>query len=83
MPNVQSRQKLSPPDLIALLNWELAAYEECEGCRVTAIEPVPGSWKATASVDNPEKRRIVEKVFAQTREQFDVQPPALLPRQVA
>ena len=54
MPNLQSRQQLSRHDLIDLLNFELAAYEECEGCHVTGIELTQGSWKAAlvAGVSN-------------------------------
>lgn len=76
MPNLQARQKLSPPDLIALLNWELAAYEECDGCHVTGVETVPGSWKAKMVDDTRApslaKEMIVAHVLAETREQFYV-----------
>ena len=71
MPNLQSRQQLSRHDLIDLLNFELAAYEECEGCHVTGIEVTPGSWNAALVGDSPARHKIVEQVLAQTREQFD------------
>jgi hypothetical protein len=88
MPTVQSRQQLSQHDLIDLLNFELAAYEECSGCHVTAVELAPlayGScnWRAArvegAGGPDAQKRRIIEQVLAETREQFDVQPPLCLP----
>jgi len=34
------REALKPSDLLALLNWELAAYDECAGCRFTSIRPM-------------------------------------------
>jgi hypothetical protein len=83
MPNLLSRQKLSQPDLIALLNWELAAYEECDGCRFTAIEARPGNWEAAVIANSEAQRDVLEHVLAETREQFDVALPVLLPRQVA
>lgn len=83
MPTLHSRQKLSRPDLISLLNWELAAYEECDGCRFTEIELRPGNWAAAVIADSEEQRGILERVLVQTREQFDVALPVLLPRQVA
>jgi hypothetical protein len=79
MPNLQSRQKLNPHDLIDLLNFELAAYEECEGCRVTGIEVTQGSWNAALAGDSPARHRIVEQVLAETREQFDLALPFALP----
>jgi hypothetical protein len=72
MPNLQSRQKLSQHDLIDLLNFELAAYEECEGCHVTGIEVTRGNWKAALVGDSPARQKIIEQVLAETREQFDV-----------
>jgi hypothetical protein len=71
MPTVQSRQQLSQHDLIDLLNFELAAYEECEGCHVTGIEVTQGSWEAALVGDSPARHEIVEQVLAATREQFD------------
>lgn len=72
MQNLQSRQRLSRHDLIDLLNFELAAYEECEGCHVTGIEATPESWNAALTGDSPAGHGIVEQVLAQTHEQFDV-----------
>jgi hypothetical protein len=88
MPNVQSRHHLSQRELIDLLNFELAAYEECSGCHVTAVELAPFAYgpcdwrgakvEAAGGLD-PQKQRIIEQVLAETREQFDVQPPLCLP----
>jgi hypothetical protein len=33
------RQSLSEHDVLALLNFELSAYEECAGCHFAAITP--------------------------------------------
>jgi len=93
MPNLHPRQYLSQPELIALLNWELAAYDECSGCHFTAVELAPlaaGSecnWTGAAVEDagagDARKQRITAQVLAETREQFNVRAPALLPRQIA
>ena len=93
MPKLHSKQQLTQPELVELLNWELAAYEECRGCHVTAVELAPPApdWQCnwgdasieTAGALDPRKRRIIGQVLAQTREQFDVRPPTFLPRQVA
>lgn len=88
MPNLQSRQKLNPHDLLDLLNFELAAYEECSGCHVTAVELAPFAYgpcdwrgakvEAAGGLD-AQKQRIIGQVLAETREQFDVRPPLCLP----
>jgi len=90
MPNLQSRHQLTQHDLIDLLNFELAAYEECGGCHVTAVElaPLPYggcNWRG-AKIEAPDgldaqKQRIIEQVLAETREQFNVRPPLRLPSQ--
>ena len=33
-----TRQMLSEDALLELLNWELAAYDECNGCHFTAVD---------------------------------------------
>ena len=33
-----TREARSEHDLVRLLNWELAAYEKCEGARFTSIQ---------------------------------------------
>ena len=64
------RQTLSQPDLVALLNFELAAYEECEGCHVVSVDPVV-VIEDTGRAD-PRKSRIVEQVLAETSAQFEL-----------
>ena len=75
-------QALSARDLIALLNWELAAYEECDGCRFTSIrrmrerDDAGANW-LDARVQSDHRlglaeRFIVRQVIAQTRRSFDV-----------
>ncbi|HEU4351356.1 MAG TPA: hypothetical protein VFR66_05735 [Burkholderiales bacterium] len=83
---IQPRRTLSQPDLIALLNWELAAYEECDGCHVTNVQRSPAALKTEcnwcgAVIDDPgpadaRKHTIIEQVLAETREQFDVGLPS-------
>lgn len=77
-----TRQALTQQDLIALLNWELAAYEECKGCRFTSIrrmrEPddTGCNWfDARLRADHRlavDEHFIVRHVIDETRRQFDV-----------
>jgi hypothetical protein len=75
-------QALSQHDLVQLLNWELAAYERCAGTRFTSIksaatpDPSACNWrdarvKSDHALDRSE-RRIVRRVIAQTRREFNV-----------
>ena len=76
------RQVLDQRDLIALLNWELAAYGECDGCHFTSIRRMrdrddSGCNWLDARVASDHKLRveehfIVRHVVTQTRRQFDV-----------
>lgn len=78
------RQVLDPRELIALLNWELAAYGECDGCHFTSIRRMADrddtgcNWfDARLQSDHKlgvEEQFIVHHVVAQTRKQFDVGP---------
>lgn len=82
METIVSRQALSPHDLIELLNWELAAYEQCHGCRFTSIRPMADpddsgcNWRdARLQSDHhlePVERGIVQRVIEQTRQEFNV-----------
>ena len=76
------RQVLDQRELIALLNWELAAYERCKGTRFVSIksiasaDPAGCNWsdarvKSDHSLDRRE-RRIVRRVIAQTRREFNL-----------
>ena len=75
-------QALSTRDLIALLNWELAAYAECEGCRFTSIrgmrerDDAGANWlDARVQADHRlglEEHFIVRRIVEQTRRQFEV-----------
>jgi hypothetical protein len=76
------RHACSEHDLVQLLNWELAAYDKCAGARFTAIRSIPSpdpsgcNWrdarlKSDHSLDRSE-RRIVRRVIAQTRREFNV-----------
>jgi hypothetical protein len=76
------RQTLSPQDLIALLNWELAAYDECDGSHFTSIRGMrerddSGSNWFDARVQSDhrlgvDEHFIVRHVIAQTRREFDL-----------
>jgi len=77
-----SRQALSQPELLQLLNWELSAYDQCEGCHFTAIEDLRGdprpecNWSGAHlehdhALDLAE-HAIVQQVLAETRRIFDL-----------
>jgi hypothetical protein len=86
MRNLQPKRTLSRPDLVALLNWELAAYEECDGCHVSDVKLAPAvsaaacNWCGAVLEDageaDPRKQMIIDEVLAETREQFDVGLPS-------
>jgi hypothetical protein len=76
------RPSLSRHDLVQLLNWELAAYEQCGGCRFTSIRLVADAedsgcnWRdARVHCDHrlgTEERGIIRQVIEQTRREFNV-----------
>lgn len=75
-------QALSDRDLIALLNWELAAYDECGGCRFTSIrrmrdrDDAGANWlDARVQADHRlslEEHFIVQRVVEETRRRFEL-----------
>ena len=75
-------QALNQHDLVQLLNWELAAYDKCDGTRFVSIKSIERSdpsgcnWsyarvKSDHSLDRGE-RRIVRRVIEQTRREFNL-----------
>ena len=79
---MDTRQSLSKHELLALLNWELSAYEQCEGAHFSAIRTmaVPDdlgcNWlDARVVSDHPlgvDEHFIVRHVIEETRHEFDV-----------
>ena len=77
-------QTLSTNDLLTLLNWELAAYDECDGCHFTSIrrmrerDDAGANWlDARVQSDHRlslEEHFIVRRVIDETRRRFDVAP---------
>ena len=75
-------QALSGTELLALLNWELSAYEECNGCRFTSIrgmrdrDDTGTNWlDARVQADHRlevEEHFIVRRVVEETRRQFEL-----------
>jgi len=73
---------LSQRHLVQLLNWELAAYEKCNGTRFTSVQSAAradGSgcnWRdALVQSDHAldlTERGIVRRVVAQTRREFNL-----------
>ena len=76
------RQDLSKRELLALLNWELAAYEQCEGAHFKSIHALRKrddagcNWiDAGVKADHPlgmDEHFIVRHVVEQTRKKFDL-----------
>lgn len=76
------KQALSEDALLQLLNWELAAYDECAGCRFTAVKPIcgdegaDGNWAdARLEADHPldlAEHFIARRVVSETRRVFDL-----------
>jgi hypothetical protein len=76
------RLSLPQQDLLALLNFELAAYGECDGCHFTSIRAMADrddegrNWlDARVQSDHRlgvEEHFIVRHVVEQTRREFDL-----------
>jgi hypothetical protein len=84
MTTATARRALDRSELLALLNWELAAYSECDGCRFTGIRPMRKhgdsdcNW-ADARVDSDhwltvDEQLIVRQGIEDTRREFDLRP---------
>lgn len=77
-----TRPTLESHELLTLLNWELAAYDECEGCHFTSIRPMGDrddlgcNWfDARVASDHKlstEEHFIVNHLIALTRREFDL-----------
>jgi hypothetical protein len=78
------RPTLSQKDLLALLNWELAAYQECAGCRFVSLRDMASpddtgcNWfDARVASDHRVgvgQHFIVRQVIEETRREFDLRP---------
>jgi hypothetical protein len=78
-----SRQMLSEGALLELLNWELAAYDECAGCRFTAVQTgrdgyTSCNWSgARLETDHPlglQENLIARLVVSETKTCYDLAP---------
>jgi hypothetical protein len=79
---MDTKAALNQHDLVELLNWELAAYEQCGGCRFTSIRLMAAAddsgcnWRdARLQSDHPidqVERGIVRGVIERTRQEFNV-----------
>ena len=71
---MNTRLPIEEKDLLALLNWELAAYEECEGCHFTAItaEDNGRGWNARFEGGEVTGQMIARQVVAETRGAFNL-----------
>jgi hypothetical protein len=61
---------LSRDELLQLLNWELSAYEQCEGCHFAEIEQSVAGWSAHLDREEaagPAEHAIAREVLEQTR----------------
>jgi hypothetical protein len=73
------KPKLTEDALLSLLNWELAAYEECAGCCFTSVRRYSGdaaNWvDAQFAADHAPglaERFIANQVVGETRRAFDL-----------
>ena len=69
------KQALNRDELEQLLNWELSAYEGCQGCHFSHVEPADAGWSAHIDVDEPVgsvEYAIAHAVLEQTRRVFDL-----------
>ena len=73
---MNARLPLAENDLLQLLNWELAAYEECNGCHFTAItaDDSGRGWNARVEGGAVTGQVIARQVIAETRQAFNLAP---------
>ena len=88
MTTATARRALDRTGLLELLNWELAAYSECDGCHFTGIRtgirptrrPDDSGCNWTdANVDSDhwltvDEQLIVRRVVEDTRREFNLRP---------
>ena len=75
------RQHLSEHDVLALLNFELSAYDDCRDCRFTCIKTEPAAdgprcnWSAYLDYGGrftERSQNIAMRVVDEVRERFNV-----------
>ncbi len=79
---MNARQSLNREELLALLNWELAAYEQCEGAHFSSIRTMRSrddtgcNWlDARVASDHKlgvDEHFIVQQVIEEPRRKFDL-----------
>lgn len=71
---MNTRLPMEEHDLLELLNWELAAYDECEGCHFTAITADDNGrgWDASLEGGAGSGKLIARQVMAETRRAFNL-----------
>jgi len=69
---MNTRLPLEKNDLLQLLNWELSAYEECEGCHFTAVTADERNWDARFEGGAANGQMIARQVIAETRRAFNL-----------
>ncbi len=79
---MNARQSLNRDELLQLLNWELAAYEECQGAHFSSIRTMRSrddtgcNWlDARVASDHKlgvDEHFIVQHVIEETRREFDL-----------
>lgn len=79
---IQGREILSAHDVLALLNFELSAYDECADCHFTSVKPsirdeTGSNWRgASLHSDGPmtdAARRIGRQVFDEVHEAYNIE----------
>jgi hypothetical protein len=79
---IRSREILGANDVVALLNFELSAYDECDGCHFTSVKPSirdesGSNWRGAAwHSDGPATeaaRRISRQVLDEVHEAYNIE----------
>ena len=77
-----TREVLSEHDVLALLNFEISAYEECADCHFIAVKPAPiadttgCNWRGAdvkyGGQPSDAVRSITQRVVDEVRERYNV-----------
>jgi hypothetical protein len=79
---IHPRDSLDKRDLLMLLNFELSAYDECAGCRFTAIKPSPrnetgSNWRVAhlqnAGTMTDAAKDIARHVLDEVHEEYNLE----------
>jgi hypothetical protein len=71
------KETLARGEMLQLLNWELSAYEQCDGCHFSGIERLGAGWSAHLDLDpedaaGSDELALAREVLEQTRRLYDL-----------